>query len=121
MNTLMHPFGKTFSINQINFLKKTRLPIINCLKIDDKDSFLAFEAFQEITISYRNQAWINNPKMLKITRGKILYLAQMKGKDRDVRLIYENALDSYNIFIPWQIYLTLKREGSIVAFDVYNQ
>lgn len=119
MNTIVHPFDQDFSLNQLNFLKKTRLPEISCFQIDEKESFLAFEAFKEIKISYKNQAWVNSSQVLSITKGKIFHLAKIRGKNRDVRLIYEDDLNSYNIFIPWKNYLELKRKGYIVAYDVY--
>lgn len=120
MNTTVNPFNNYFSTDQLHFLKEARLPTISCLQIEEKELFLAFEAFKEIDLSYLSQAWTNKSEVLKINKGKILHLAKVEGKNRNVRLIYEENDDNYNLFISWNEYLRLKRKGYIVAYDVYQ-
>ena len=112
---------------QINFLSKTRLPLISMIDPHDKSSFITMESQKKIVITLQSKFHGQDPEIIKIPKGALFFLAEIRTReksDRLVRLMYENlgkSPESIQTMIHWNDFLHLKRNHYILPFEVYKK
>lgn len=124
-----HPIlidGTTLTSSQINFLKETRLPKITMMDEHDISLLIIMEAQKDIEITLQSKFHGQEPEVITISKGNLFSLAEIKTKEKDlrlVRLVYQKSginPVSVQTTITWKYFLYLKRNNYILPFEVYK-